>query len=768
MDTKTRSVLLAVALILTMSGCSERNLNPPPTILISPLDEPEDSAWTPSLSELWRAPVETPRAQILLDVDPLATALERDLVTGWAPRTRLPESELVWSIGHESILYFELEKAAPSRLELRCTPFMYPGATELTLTLHVNGEPLGELSLKDGFHDYEVQIPESVLRSGNNWLNLGYSRVAVPAEVLENSQDRRELAVGFRRIAVRKENPARLVEVGGLSTESQATPGWLQTQSGSFSQLTALPPSAQLEFRWLATANTSPAPPMNARVELETDDGSQVVWTRQAEPLTKPTLVTIDLSQFSGQAVRLRFVVEDLPEGSDYLWLEPMIRSSKVGTVTQPSSVLPMGNLVLIILDAAARDRLGIYGYPGGTTPELDSLAQESLVFDVTHSQAAYTLASTASLFTSLLPARHGVVRKNHKLNPTLTTLAKALREANFATGAFSANGFASPTFGMDSGFERFESPDGGAGPKSVANAEVIHLEFERWLDELVERKNAPSDRFFAYLHFVQPHEPYNIAPAEYYRGLDANYRGQVDGSTESMLLIFRHELIPSKDELERLVRLYDGNLRYADAAVGHVIKELRDRDLLERTMLIVMADHGEATGERGFFGHNYSLQEEVTAIPLLIHFPSEIGITGRVSTPAASIDIAPTALAALGVAIPDSFEGIDLLRSLDYGDPRPPRVIFSRSAHDRSSSALWFGDFKFVDDPGRTGRTLTRKPDLDGDSNLLSKHPITYAFLNRSRVSFTASSVSAAKPHNADISRQTREALEALGYLLE
>ena len=89
MYTKKRSILFAVALLLASSGCTEQRPNPP-SISISPLDEPEDSAWTPSLNELWRAPVETPPPRILLDVDPLATSLERELVTGWAPPPPLP------------------------------------------------------------------------------------------------------------------------------------------------------------------------------------------------------------------------------------------------------------------------------------------------------------------------------------------------------------------------------------------------------------------------------------------------------------------------------------------------------------------------------------------------------------------------------------------------------------------------------------------------------------------------------------------------------
>jgi arylsulfatase len=419
----------------------------------------------------------------------------------------------------------------------------------------------------------------------------------------------------------------------------------------------------------------------------------------------------------------------------------------------------------LIVLDAAARGHLGVYGYPHGTTPHIDALERDSLVFDVAHSQAAYTLASTASLFTSLLPPRHGVVKKSHKLNPNLPTLALALSEAGFATAAFSANGFASPTFGMHSGFEHFETIGGGAGPSSISGPGEIELRFERWLDRLSADQEHPSRRFFAYLHFIQPHEPYDLAPAEFYRELDNEYEGPIDGSAESMRKIRKHEVVPSSEETERLVRLYDGNLRYVDAAVGRVVGDLRRRGLLEETMLIVTADHGEAIGERGFFGHNYSMQEEVTSIPLLIRLPRKAGRVGRVSAPAASIDVSPTALATLGVTVPPSFEGIDLLTP---AIPSPPRVIFSRSAHDRASTALWFEDFKYDYDPGRRGRTLRRGPDLDASPNLLSSYPVTYAFLDRSRIALGSNTAHAARAERADVSDETRAALEALGYILQ
>jgi arylsulfatase len=710
--------------------------------------------------------VEPRPPQILLDVDPVATAVERGLVAGWAPLPELPESARVWSIGHQSIVYFNLPEPAPAQLELRCAPFRYPGAPDLTLQVRLNGEPMGELGLRDGFHDYELDVPKSALRHGGNWLEFDYSAAAVPAEVLANSEDRRELAVGFRRVALQQESSVTPVEVR-LDPALEPTPGWMQTQRGSFSQLLALPPDARLEFLRLVTGGASWKEPVSARVEIDIDTGSRIVWTERTVSRSMSDPITIDLSEFAGQAVRLRFVADDLPEGSSRLWLNPRIRSPQAEASARTRSVLPDGNLVLIVLDAAARDRLGVYGYPGKTTPELDALARESLVFDTAHSQAAYTLASTASLFTSLLPAGHGVVKKSQKLDPRLMTLAGVLRKAGFATGAFSANGFASPTFGMDNGFERFETVGRGAGPESVAGPKAVELRFERWLDKLAAQEATAPRRFFAYLHFIQPHEPYDLAPAEYYHGLDAGYVGPVDGSAEFMRRIMRHELVPSEEDVERLVRLYDGNLRYVDAAVGRVIEKLRGQGLLDRTLLIVTADHGEATGEHGFFGHNYSMQEEVTAIPLLIRLPGKAGRSGRVSRPAASIDVAPTALAALGVAEPDAFQGVDLLAPPTEETSAPPRVVYSRSAHDRSSSALWFGNFKYVDDPGRAGRTLTRGPDLDGDSNLVAHHPITYAFLDRSRIAIE-NTASATKPGRADISLETRAALEALGYVLE
>jgi arylsulfatase A-like enzyme len=733
----------------------------PASVTWAPVAEPSAAAWRPTQRELWRVPIEAPTERVLLDVGSSWTGPGNALLGGWSIPSAAPSRDRVWSIGDQSILQFDLETVTPLRLDLECIPFSFPGAPPQILTVVANGHALPELALNEGFHDYSIVLPATALRRGPNFVELGYSRVGVPAEELPASRDRRRLAVGFRRIALIREPTARNVEIA--LDDGRPIPGWLQLADGSSSVLLTPPGGAQLDLGWLRRGPAA-ATPAVARVEIETDESVETLWEQQVTLQPNPGRIRISLPQLAGKAVRLRFSVEQLPPGSEWFWLEPRLLGPDLPR--EDAVIAPAANVVLVVLDAAARSRLGLYGAPEGSTPELDSIANESLIFDDAHSQAAYTLASTASLFTSLEPVVHGVVNNEHKLNPNLATLASTLRDAGYTTAAFSANGYASPVFGMDIGFDSFVTP-GGKGSEKVADAEMLGSHFESWLSELSLDATLSSRPFFAYVHFIQPHEPYHRAPASYYSGVDRDYRGEVDGSAPSMLKIRRGEITPTSEELAHLRGLYEGNLRYVDASVGQLRARLEADGLLERTILVIVSDHGEALGELGFFGHNYSMQEEVTAIPLLMRFPRSANLSGRRRAPAASIDIGPTLLAAVGVASPAAFEGRNLLGTPVDAAP-PPRLVFSRSAHTLPSTAVWFEDFKYVDAPSRGGRTLRKRPDWDTGRSLVALHPVTFALLDRARRAFESSRDASDGPDAADVPRETREALEALGYILE
>ena len=182
-------------------------------------------------------------------------------------------------------------------------------------------------------------------------------------------------------------------------------------------------------------------------------------------------------------------------------------------------------------------------------------------------------------------------------------------------------------------------------------------------LDWVEGKANEP---FFLYVHYVQPHQPYDVAPKRFYLGLDPHYDGEFRGSRQVMRQLYHGRLKVDADDVEHIRGLYHGNLRYADWAVGELVAALRESGILERSILVLTADHGEGLGERGVFGHGRSVDREVSPAPLIIRFPSRLGLVGRRAFPVGNADIMATLLDVVGGPVPQGIWGRSFLPMLE------------------------------------------------------------------------------------------------------
>ncbi len=293
--------------------------------------------------------------------------------------------------------------------------------------------------------------------------------------------------------------------------------------------------------------------------------------------------------------------------------------------VVLPSS--PRLNLVVVTLDTTRADRLGAYGARLVTTPNFDWLARTGVVFDQAMTSAPLTLPSHCSLFTGLLPPRHGV-RENagFELGPARAVLAEVLRGRGYRTGAFVASYVLRRQTGLARGFDVYadtSAVEARTGKRTLRlPADVVTAEALEWLDH----GRAP---FFAWLHFYDAHAPYQ--PPEPYR---CAYPG----------------------------RPYDASVAFMDAQVGRLIDWLRRRALLDRTVVVVVADHGESLGEHGEFTHARRLYESVLHVPFILRAPLA-GLAGlRVRPVVRTVDMLPTVLALLHAPPPAGIDGVSLL----------------------------------------------------------------------------------------------------------
>ena len=318
-----------------------------------------------------------------------------------------------------------------------------------------------------------------------------------------------------------------------------------------------------------------------------------------------------------------------------------------LGAAACGTGLKPVTRAIVVTCDTTRADRLGCYGYADAVTPTLDALAAEGVLFEQAVSPAPTTLASHSTMFTGLYPQDHGV-RYNiyYKLNPAAETLAEGMRAAGFATAAFPSVHVVASQFGLDQGFDTWiEPPKRGASPETGLMTGVrlagegVDLVLD-WIDE------HPGEKLFVWLHFYDPHWPYNPP-------------------------------FPFNDQFRD--RDYDGEIAYADAELGRLIEALRADPAWERTLVVVAGDHGEGLYDHGERWHSLLVYEQTQRVPLIIRAPG--GSSHRIRDPVTLADIMPTVLDLSGVDPPGELRGRSLRDALRGHEPPPRDVYFETIA---------------------------------------------------------------------------------------
>jgi arylsulfatase A-like enzyme len=308
-------------------------------------------------------------------------------------------------------------------------------------------------------------------------------------------------------------------------------------------------------------------------------------------------------------------------------------------------------NLLLISLDTLRADHLGCYGYVRPTSPFLDRLATQGVLFENAYATAPWTLPSHASLFTGLYPSQHGVMNEDTAMPEDVLTLAEALSQRGFATRAVVSGHFVGPRYGLGQGFDRYvavppNQPAGGAAATVIAQS----------LEAIAAMRGQP---FLMFSHFMDVHSDYRAAP-RFEALFDGSYHGRVDGTTSQLRAFARKLLVADESDRLRLIDLYDAEIRQLDTELEGWFASLRERGVLDDTLVVVTADHGEEFFEHGSVLHGQSLYQELLRVPLIVVGP---GLPGgrRVAEAVSLVDVLPTVLGQLGIAPPDALAGRDL-----------------------------------------------------------------------------------------------------------
>ena len=390
----------------------------------------------------------------------------------------------------------------------------------------------------------------------------------------------------------------------------------------------------------------------------------------------------------------------------------------------------PDAPVVLISIDTLRADHLPLYGYAAGSTPRIDRLGREGIVFDALYSHCPLTLPAHASMLTGLLPPHHGV-RDNigFRLAPEHATLATRFRAAGLRTGGAVSAYVLRTSTGIAQGFDFYDDAiEVTGGTESIGNLQrdgaVTVAALSQWI---AEQKGA---RVFAFLHLYEPHSPYTPPP---------QHRGHA---------------LP-----------YDGEIAYADELVGRLLDGLQAAGLYDRAIIALTSDHGEGLRDHGEDEHGIFLYREAVHVPLVLRLPRGLRAGARVRGTVAQDDIAPTLLDLAGIAA-SGLDGVSL-RGVLSGAAPASGPVYSETFFPRYHLG-WSELFAATDDRYRYVRAP--RPELfdlstDGGEkrNLADERAAVAASMNRwLEQRGAAAAASAPEEVPADV----REKLAALGYV--
>ncbi len=400
-------------------------------------------------------------------------------------------------------------------------------------------------------------------------------------------------------------------------------------------------------------------------------------------------------------------------------------------------------NVILISLDTTRADHLGCYGAAQARTPAIDSLARRGVLFSQATTPAPLTLPAHSSIMTGLYPTYHGVrLNGTTALSAAQTTLAEALAQQGYQTGAFVAAFVLDGRWGLNQGFgvyddqfdlRKFKHID-LAAVQRPAN-EVIDAAIH-WLDA---RKNTP---FFAWVHLYDPHSPYE--------------------PPDPLLSEFRSR---------GLSGLYDGEIAFADQQVGRVLAWLRTAGLDQQTIIVVVGDHGEGLGSHGEGTHGFFIYDYAVHVPFIVATPFDELRGVRVDSQVSLVDVFPSVLALAGIDSKARVHGRSLLPLMlqptrqeqvyAYAESMPPSLQYGWSAlHSLRSPRYKFIQapraelYDLAADPGETANVLAQHPDLARDMAKELERLIA------------GTSQNAPAPEAANLDKETLERLASLGYV--
>lgn len=701
----------------------------------------------------------------------------KSLLSGWADNEKGQGGSYQWAIAEKAAFLFQVDQPRAMYLHLRIKSFF-----QNPTGVYLNSRLLENITIDNQTEYFTIPLPADAVKAQTNVIELQFSELR-PAP---RPGDTRKLAAACYYAVI---TPSKyltglsgtvpdLWAEGSVRVAGKKVPVLEARTGGSLYSYHWLGPDAVLRFgSYYQNSPFAENDDYAAFSVLLKKDGAperEIYRKRSTDDLLDFQVIPLARYLQSPDIYRIEFRLERNSIFNDARtgWLQPVLWTDSVASPIRMTQTADPAleqlrkanrdaNVIIMLLDAGGAKHFGCYGYPRNTTPVIDSLAKEGTKFDSAYCQAVYTLASTASLMSGLYPIHHRIIYTKNKLSSDIFTMAEAFRAGGYATGTFISNGNASDIFGMAQGFEKigdvFRNENYSGWGQDITDA------FENWLGETHHRK------FFAYLHYREPHAPFNPPPEWKFKFTDPEYKGSILESYETRKKINMGELQATEQDKDFIRSLYDANLNYADYEVGLVLKKLKELGIYDHTIVIVTADHGEAFWEHDFQGHNSQVYQESIHIPMVIKLARGSDPAKENANPIRTIDIYPTLIDLLDLSHKNM--NVDGRSFVPYfrSAPADGREVVSQVIMERQY-ALLDHDYKYlVDLVYHKEELYNLKTDPQEKNNLVKEEPVRAGYFQARlfKMLSTKKTVGAyfQRSEQAVIDEAARENLNALGY---
>lgn len=440
--------------------------------------------------------------------------------------------------------------------------------------------------------------------------------------------------------------------------------------------------------------------------------------------------------------------------------------------VITPSKNFGFKHMVVIAIDTLAAQNLHFMGYDRETAPFIDELASQSIVMNKAYTPKALTLPSFTSFFTAMHPISHNVMDNGVEIPDQIPSLVMRFQQSGFYTAGFPAAHMISTHWGCDRGFDFYNDVDGHDADSLLIDADEVQRRVEEFFGNQEDDFDLsdPDTRLFLFVHFFDTHTDYNPDPQYLQMFADPDYDGPVDGTVGLFGQYNKSEIEFDDADYQHARDLYDADIRTTDDYVKRLYDYLDSLGILQDTLIVFTADHGENLGEHGYITHGHPYESGLH-VPLFFRFPDDSVKPERIEQLVEITDLVPTLMEFAGIEqhVPtDGHSFASLIDSGQFDSSYEREYSLAAGAVNRDEKrdfSITDGEYRYFARIGRSNKPfvydITKDPkeqvDISDDNpELVSKYAMEMRILTEW-----------ARPaEEPQYDAETEEMLRSLGYL--